>query len=764
MGKQHDYENFIEDESQFSLESILAEYRVSSVQEQQPSNGEVKSESRSRAIVMQALSQTVEAAKVSSDDTGPERGPEPRAGISESEPERKRKFELLFINGNQPESGASSDSANTGAGRGKNVPRQNAGGQPVTARPVVEEAVRVDDSGEYAASDFGQPEPEPESEPASRRLYRDAGKRGAAEAIMAPIVGLLALVAIGRHSKKPRPESPQKQAGPQREERELPPGKAAKLYASQIRSLKIREMIAGALCFVLAYISYAYYNSLPLSGMLGASTAVAALTCLIFELAVIMTGLDVFTAGITSLLAGEPAAESLVAVSCIVSVLDAVAVAGGSVERGLPYCAVSALSMVFAIRGARKTCVGMWASFKTASASKTPYALTAETGVDEGGTALIKSHIPINGFVHASEQPDVAERAYRAAAPLLMAASVIMAIVCAIKLGSAPSFLHSLSAMTAASASFTALISFPELFASTARRLRRGGTAVAGYAGCAEIGKSKRVVITDTDIFPPGTVSISGIRILEGTFTEKVVSYTGSLLAASGSGLSAVFTEMMSKKGYTMLRIEDYEYHEGGGITAVIKDEKVYVGSSGFMNLMGVRLPQNLTSKTAVFTAINDKLVGIFSVEYTPVASVQDALVSLLEKRSLPVFAVRDFNITPQMIRQKFKLPTESFDFPSFAERCRISAIEPAQDKRAAAVLSRPGLDPMVETVRRGRQLYRFSGICTGISVAGSITGLILMFWLCVTGAFDSATAANMTTFMLLWLAPMIIVSFGISR
>ncbi|MCD7767488.1 MAG: hypothetical protein LUH06_01640, partial [Oscillospiraceae bacterium] len=201
-----------------------------------------------------------------------------------------------------------------------------------------------------------------------------------------------------------------------------------------------------------------------------------------------------------------------------------------------------------------------------------------------------------------------------------------------------------------------------------------------------------------------------------------------------------------------------------GGMTAMVGGESVYVGNSGFMNLMGIRLPQKLNTKNSVYTAINGALVGIFIINYKPLSSVQDALVLLLHSKLEPVFAIRDFNITPAMIKASFKMPTDSFKFPAYTERYRISGAVPDASNRVAAVIARDGMGPLVDVADRGRRAYLGVRISTLISAAGSVFALILLFLLCWAGAFDSATVSNVIIFMLLWLLPIVIAVVGLER
>ena len=173
---------------------------------------------------------------------------------------------------------------------------------------------------------------------------------------------------------------------------------------------------------------------------------------------------------------------------------------------------------------------------------------------------------------------------------------------------------------------------------------------------------------------------------------------------------------------------------------------------------------EKLSTRSSVYTAINGALVGIFTVEYKPVSSVQDALVLLLHSKLEPIFAIRDFNITPMMIKTKFKMPTDSFRFPAYAERYRISGAEPDSASRVAAVLAREGMGPLVDAAERGRRTYTGARAAAIVSAVGSVFGVLLLFLLCWLGAFESASASNVLIFMLLWLLPLILVVFGLER
>lgn len=711
--------------AELSLEAILAEYKdfTPGGNHSPPEKDRIKK--RSREIVIEALDHTIGVSKISSVD------------------------ELLAESGKELEA----DAANTISGE-KTAEDLPANGPAPNLSPEIK-PTETNRPREEANSTMSDAEPEDYDSGISRL------QAPIKNSVISPLVSLLALFTVRKQQKKTAEEASVESDNTEDEAHDPKPEKAFKFYARQIQPLNMRSFIAAGLCLLLMYISY----GLPLAGAMRGNIAVISLMCVLIELSVIMAGLDVFTNGMVLLRHGRPGADSLVFVSCMLSLIDACVIAvTGKGETGLPFCAVSSLSVLFAMLGTKYTCAGYRATFQSLAVSKQPYVLTSERGIDEKGGVLLKSGISTEGFVNRSEAADHCEESFRLFAPFFLLASVILSVAASLVLGRSSDFIHIFSAVTAVSASFSAFLAFSLPFSVISRRLTGSGAAIAGYAGICEIGRSRRIIVTDGDIFPFGTVSLDGVKILEGAYNEKVISYTASVLTASGVGTAHLFSDLVSRNGIEMYPVDNFSVHEGGGVKAEILGESIYVGNNGFMNLMGIRLSQKQAAKNAVFTAISGVLVGVFTVDYTPSASIQDALATLLRSAEYPIFAVRDFNLTPLLIRQKYKMSTDGFDFPSFADRYRLSSTVPDKTSKVAAVISREGLGPMISATDLGKKAYGAVKILTNLSLIGSVLGMACMFFLCVTDSFDAASVKNMMTFMLFWLAPVIVVSFGLSR
>lgn len=763
--EEKNYKNFIEQgapEREYSLEEILAEYNTGNYN--MSPEPESLSE-RSKRIVLEAIDDAVGQSSMSSIDDIVEDTVSKEIARSAAEVMKKQKKGKSAKHGRQKQKQQlSADESEVSMAEFPALKTEAKAEEKVeyTVREL-EDFNSSDSYAESAGDDYPELYDADEEELDVEREHRAKKKTYGKGSVLSPVVALLALI-TSRHNQ--RSQADDIRATPDEEDADVPemePEKAARFYAQQSGFLKLRVKVAAAVCLVMLYITLAFDSFLPLAGALRGCTA-CSLVLLIMLLTVMLCGLDVFTAGVMSLVRGRPNADSLVSVSCIMACADALVIGvENTAAFGLPFCSVAAVSMCFSIWGAYFTCEGLRRSFKV-SASKKAAAITAEKGMSAKASALIRSTRGISGAVKRSETADLTEYVYNVLTPVLIAAAIVLGALASFFHGQSGAFVHCMSVMLAVSAAFSAGICFALPFAISAKKLYSVGAAICGWAGARDIGRSRNVVIKDSDIFPRDALEISTIRVLEGATADKVISYTGSVIAASGNGMAAAFSELLSRNGYSLCKVENFQANDGGGMTAVVNGELVMVGSTGFMNLMGIRVPQKIATRDTVFSAVNGRLVGIFSIDYKVTPAVQDALGLLQRTRREPIFALRDFNFTPTAIENKFHLPADRINFPSFSERFRISGAVIDESSPVAAVVCRDGMIPITELSERGGKLYWGIVAGTAIAAAAAVIGVIIMFVICWQGSFAAGSAARALLWMLVSLLPEAGICFWLQR
>jgi cation transport ATPase len=206
-----------------------------------------------------------------------------------------------------------------------------------------------------------------------------------------------------------------------------------------------------------------------------------------------------------------------------------------------------------------------------------------------------------------------------------------------------------------------------------------------------------------------------------------------------------------------MVQAEEFSPYEGG-ISAVVNGERVMTGSAAFMNLLGIRIPDDVNLKNVVFTAVNDRLIAMFAINYVPTNSVQNALISVMKWRIKLFLAVRDFNITPLMLEQKFKVSLEGIEYIPVQNSYTISDLDSAEEGRIAAILTREGFGPFAEVVTCGRLLKSTARISTIVSIISAALGVLMMFYMFWMGSIVSARPGNLLLFMLSMLAAVLVI------
>ncbi len=601
----------------------------------------------------------------------------------------------------------------------------------------------------YAAdADYTVIEPEPPKKEKARKEPKSFR-----ESVAVPVISALAFIAM----KIKQSQVTLGETSYESEDlgEEMQPDKAARFYDKHIAGLRLRTRIAFVLCVLMAYISY----GLPVPGAL-ADAGVKSAVCLIMMISVMFCGLDIITTGIMSIVRFKLHASALIAISCLLCMIDAFLSAASVSEKVVPFCVIPALTIAFTLLGSVMNARSNKIILNTAAASKHPYVVTAEAELSGGDITLVKGRKPLDGIVRRTEEDGPDESVFGVLTPYFVVAALVLSIIAAVISKDFSSFAHILSGIFVCAAPIAMLITFPMPFFISIKSLIRSGSTIAGWSGLYDIGKAKHLIVTDGDLFPKGCVKISRTRVFAGMEPERIISFAGSIISASGSAMVHPFAELMRKAGGGLMPVEAFSVHESGGLTAMIDGEDVYCGNAAFMRLMGVVLPEKYVLNNGVYIAVAGVICGVFEMEYTASDAVKSALEELVGSDRHAIFAVRDFNITPSMLSVKFDMPTDGFDFPPYSERYAISGAEPSEASKPAALISREGLSALVSLADHGKMLFSRIRLSVMLSVVSAVVGMLVIFILSLSALPSVVTALS---YLLAWLLITVILSFSIS-
>ncbi|MEG1593070.1 MAG: hypothetical protein RR350_01585 [Oscillibacter sp.] len=475
-------------------------------------------------------------------------------------------------------------------------------------------------------------------------------------------------------------------------------------------------------------------------------------TLLVLLAVTALCGRGVFVRGVQAAARKRCTSDLLASIALVVTAADCAArIFLPERSDAMPYAAVSCMAMAFAMWGGSREARGMYDTFRAAATDDDPPYLVTET---ESGACKQVGAVP--GFYTAAMADDLPALWQTALLPVVLVASVIFAGLGSFGQQRGQDFLLNWSAILSAGATFALPLCWALPWSRLAKRLYKTGCAVGGWSGAEPISQKKCMSLTDADLFPPGTLSLNGVKMF-GEELSRAVSYAASMTLASHCGLQRLFDGMLRSDGGTYETVDDFSFYEEGGVSGTIRGESVLLGTASFLRKMEVRLPGGLNLRTGIFLAVDRQLTAVFAVKYNPSENVDWALRMMKRSRITPILAARDPNITPALLKRKFNKGVK-VEFPDLTTRVALSEAE--MDRGLPrALLFREGLLPYAEAVVGSSRLCRAVRRSAVLALLGSISGTLLAFYLTFLGSYCLLTPLALVAFSLLWTLPVLLTA-----
>ena len=417
----------------------------------------------------------------------------------------------------------------------------------------------------------------------------------------------------------------------------------------------------------------------------------------------------------------------------------------------MPYGAVATLVMAFAQLGVLYEQRGMYDTFRAAAIDENPPYLVADT---KKGACKQKGSVA--GFYTAAQKSDAATWAQTILLPVVLVATAVFAGLSSVGQGRPVDFLLNWTAILGAGTTLALPLCWSLPWARLARHLQKTGCAVAGWYGAESVSHRRCMIVTDADLFPPGTMQLNGVKVY-GEELRVVVSHAATMARAAGSGLERVFDSLLRSETGSYESLTDFSFYAEGGWSALIRGERVLMGTAPFMRKMDVRLPGDINLKTGIFLSVDKQLIAVFAVKYNAAENVDYALRIMRRSRITAILAVRDPNITPGLLQRKFHKGVRVL-FPDITSRVALSEAENDRDL-PRALLQREGLLPYAEVVVGSRRLCQTVRRAVLLSLLGSIVGALLAFYLVFLGEYGLLTPLALEAFLMLWTLPVLVMA-----
>ncbi|MGM9593099.1 MAG: hypothetical protein ACI3U8_01980 [Candidatus Onthomonas sp.] len=562
-----------------------------------------------------------------------------------------------------------------------------------------------------------------------------------------------------------RPKPVKEKKAPVRRAPDTSPKELSRIFYSSWKSGKGRLPFQLMLALALILLSALAGGDLPLIQVpaLTENPKLAGILLTVGLAGACALGLDTLLEGIFQLFRGRPGLNTLASIGVLLTLADGIWFTALGREGPLPFCGFAALSLWSVAWGNCRKKQGLYLSCQMAAAVSHPQRLTLDQGKWDNKGTFIKETGTTKGFGSQMQEPDGAQQVYQYAAPVMIAACLIFGILAAVGQRGAGQLVWNWSVIFVLATPLAATLAYGVPYTKLAKRLNRSGVILAGWEGADSMKGEAGIAITDSDLFPEGYVQFNGIKNFGQVSLEKLTGCTASVMREMDTGLAKIFDDLIRIQGGFYRRVDDLKAGEGG-FSGLIRGDQVLVGNADYMKLMGVPLQQGYQVRNAVFCVINGELQGIFALNYSLAHSIQPALNALIHGHVNPILATRDFNITPTMLRQRFRLPTDRMEYPPVDRRQLLSAKGQPHNGTLGALIYREGLGACTDAILGGRRLRMVVRLNTILAVAASVVGALLGFYLTLMGAYHSLSPLNILFFLVMWLVPILLVSNGVDK
>lgn len=468
---------------------------------------------------------------------------------------------------------------------------------------------------------------------------------------------------------------------------------------------------------------------------------------------------DVLKDGLVQLTNFTPGSSTLALFAAVFTLADGVTMVLTPLrESAVPFFAPCALVLLFQLIGQYCDRASKFQACRTASSVARPYVVTQDPDVLAGKTGFRKWLGLPKGFGSQIRTTSQADERFQKLTPVLMTACVCLSLLTTVAHHQPKLVLWSLSALFTASATLGASLTLSFPLQILGSKLATLGVALAGWPGIAAAKGCRAALLTDNDLYPPGTVTLANSKPLSNLPMDRVVAYTASAIRASGSGLSYLFDKLLRSEGAKYLPIEKILLQDNG-LIAQTQGQQILVGNSDFMSKQGIALPTGIKYKNTVFCAVDRELIGMFGVRYALHTTIVPSLQSLLGHRIAPVLVTRDFNINPKRMRFSDRLNKDSLTYPDLQRRVTLSGPNQAHGQTIVAVLCREGMAPFTLALIAAKRVRRAAGLSSFFVRLSACVGVILTATLSSAGALGAMSAWHMALFLLLWFVPVLLLS-----
>lgn len=279
----------------------------------------------------------------------------------------------------------------------------------------------------------------------------------------------------------------------------------------------------------------------------------------------------------------------------------------------------------------------------------------------------------------------------------------------------------------------------------TAKKLNRKGAMIAGKTAADHLESANAAVISSSDMFPAGTVTLQSIKVLSENSIDDTILRAASLTESVGSTLAPIFKKIAGTNAtYSLPNSDTVKYEEHLGLSGWVDDERLFIGNRTLMEAHGITVPNVEIDRSIlrkgyfpVYLASEGKACALIAIQYNIDPDVAKELRRLTELGVTLLVTNCDPNISEEMLCDYFGLYDDSIKVVSGAgAHMYKSAVTPTAKSLAPAAF-RTGAMTFITIMNCASRIKKSNIILTICYVLAAVLGIVFFVYSAFSGSGD---------------------------
>ncbi len=279
----------------------------------------------------------------------------------------------------------------------------------------------------------------------------------------------------------------------------------------------------------------------------------------------------------------------------------------------------------------------------------------------------------------------------------------------------------------------------------TAKKLNRKGAMIAGITAAEHLEAANAAVISSSDMFPSGTITLHSIKVLSENNIDDTILRAASLTESVGSTLAPIFKKIAgTNSSYSLPNSDTVKYEEHLGLSGWVDDERLFIGNRTLMESHGIEVPSVEIDRSIlrkgyfpVYLASEGKACALIAIQYNVDPDVAKELRRLTELGVTLLVTNSDPNISENMLCDYFGLYEDSIKIVSGAgTHMYRHAVAPTKQSLAPAAF-RTGAMTFVTIMNCASRIKKSNALLTICYVLAAVLGIVFFVYSAFSGSGD---------------------------